>query len=122
MRKRVVGILLIGGLLAGCSLGSTQCDAGGAPEKVIVDASFYVEEGSELQVCLRDDSEGGDACNEPGTPWVGMSFSGEYPETLRYGVIRIVDGTHTVLVGGEYEMQCEEQVVRIEVGKLESDA
>ena len=122
MRKRVVGILLIGGLLAGCTIGSTQCDAGAVPETVIVDASFYVKEGSELQACFRDEVDGGDACNEPGTPWVAMSFHGEYPETLRYDVTRIEGSTFTGLAGGEYEMQCEEQVVRIEVGKLESDA
>jgi len=122
MRKHIAGILLIGGLLAGCSIGSTQSEAGTGPETVIVDASFYVQEGSELQVCFRDEADDGGFCNEPGTPWVSMTFYGEHPETLRYDVTRIEGGTVTVLADGEYEMQYEEQVVRIEVGKVESGA
>jgi len=120
MRKHVVGILLIGGLLVGYSIASAQSVAGAGPQTVIVDASFYVEEGSDLQVCFRDEADGGDFCNEPGTPWVSMTFYGEYPETLRYDVTRSEGGTITVLADGEHEMQHGEQVVRIEVGKAES--
>lgn len=120
----MVGLILAAGLLAGCSIGSTQCDKGAEPETVILDATSYVEEGSTIEVCFRDDVRGGDFCNEPGSePVIMMSFQDEYPETLRYDVTRIIDGSRFIgLAGGEYEMQCEEQVVRIEVGKLEPDA
>lgn len=118
MKRRVVGFVLLGGLLAGCSVGAEQCGKNAGPETVILDATAYVEEGSWIEACLLADEPDGEYCNEPGSePVVSVNFGGEYPTELQYSVTRVVDGSSYVgLERGTHQMRCAEVTVRLDVG------
>jgi hypothetical protein len=118
MGRRLVSLFLLGGLLAGCSIGAEQCGRDMAPETAILDATSYAEEGSWIEVCLFVDESHSGYCNEAGSePVVSITFSDEHPAELRYSVTRVVDGSTFIgLEGGTYQMQCAKGTTRLDVG------
>lgn len=117
MRKRVVGFLLIGGLLAGCGGNSATCDDDAGPETVTVDASYYAEEGSDLLVCMWEVLGESGWCNSPGGDYLGVTFVGMHGKEQRYDVTRINDDGRTRIAAGTHQLSCDQSETLIEVGQ-----
>ncbi|MGA9596417.1 MAG: hypothetical protein WBV06_09685 [Acidimicrobiia bacterium] len=116
MRKQYVVLILIWGILAGCSNAALCGDD--EPETVVVDAAAYATPGSEIEVCIFPADEPANAdCNPVGYSSSSVTWLGDYPEIVDYTVMRTnADGTVEMLAAGTYRLQCEPGTVRIELG------
>ena len=115
VRKQYVVLILIWGILAGCSNAALCGDD--EPETVLVDTAAYATPGSEIEVCIFPAGEPVNAdCNPAGYSSSSVTWYGNYPETVDYTVKRTnADGTVEMLVTGTYHLQCEPGTVRIEL-------
>lgn len=96
----------------------SQCEGSARPETVVVDASAFAAPGSDLEVCFTQNNDHPDArfCNEPGSPEVGQTWHGDYPDAVDYEVTRTdADGTVELLIAGTYLLQCQPGTVRLEL-------
>lgn len=115
MRSRTgVAVVAVAALIASCSSAS-QCSGDVGPETLHVDASAFVDEGSNILVCIVQQESRAEYCGEEGTPWVSLTATSDYPVAWDY-YVSLREGNSFVFPergGGTHHMKCEATTTNI---------